>query len=60
MVTRSIERPGVYSSAFPCEEVHAWWRLVGHFKRLGTLAGRVRRIERATGVRAEKKRENDE
>ena len=59
MVTHSLERAGVYSSVFPCEEAHAWRRLVAHFKRLGTLEGRVRRIERATGVRAEK-RDRDE
>ena len=59
MVTRSIERAGVYSSAFPCEEAHAWWRLIAHFKRLGTLEGRVRRIERAAGVRAGQ-RQSDE
>jgi UDP-3-O-[3-hydroxymyristoyl] glucosamine N-acyltransferase len=59
MVTRSIEQAGVYSSVFPCEEAHAWWRLIAHFKRLGALDGRLRRIERATGVRAEK-RDRDE
>jgi UDP-3-O-[3-hydroxymyristoyl] glucosamine N-acyltransferase len=59
MVTRSIERAGVYSSAFPCEEMHTWRRLLAHFKRLGGLESRVRRIERATGVRAEK-RDRDE
>ena len=59
MVTQSLERAGVYSSAFPCEEAHAWWRLIAHFKRLGTLEGRLRRIERATGVRAAK-RDSDE
>jgi UDP-3-O-[3-hydroxymyristoyl] glucosamine N-acyltransferase len=59
MVTRSIERAGVYSSAFPCEEAHAWWRLIAHFKRLGVLEGRVRRIERATSVRTGQ-RQSDE
>jgi UDP-3-O-[3-hydroxymyristoyl] glucosamine N-acyltransferase len=46
-ITRSIERAGVYSSRIPFEEVHTWRRLVAHFKRLATLAARVRKLERA-------------
>jgi UDP-3-O-[3-hydroxymyristoyl] glucosamine N-acyltransferase len=51
-VSHSITRAGVYSSTLPVEEARTWRRLVAHFKRLGRLEGRVRRLERAAGVAA--------
>lgn len=45
MVTRSIAAPGLYSSVFPVEEARAWRRLVGRFKRLDTMAARLRALE---------------
>ncbi|MBV8784468.1 MAG: UDP-3-O-(3-hydroxymyristoyl)glucosamine N-acyltransferase [Gammaproteobacteria bacterium] len=57
MVTRSIERPGVYSGGIPFEEAHVWRRLVARFKRLGRLEGRVRHLESAAGIRAEQQGE---
>jgi UDP-3-O-[3-hydroxymyristoyl] glucosamine N-acyltransferase len=47
MVTRSLDRPGLYSSVLPVEEARLWRRLVGRFKRLDLLAGRVRKLEAA-------------
>jgi UDP-3-O-[3-hydroxymyristoyl] glucosamine N-acyltransferase len=47
MVTRSLEKPGMYSSVMPVEEARLWRRLVGRFKRLDLLAGRVRKLEAA-------------
>jgi UDP-3-O-[3-hydroxymyristoyl] glucosamine N-acyltransferase len=51
-VTHSIASAGVYSSTLSTEEVHTWRRLVARFKRSGLLEERVRRLERASGVKA--------
>jgi UDP-3-O-[3-hydroxymyristoyl] glucosamine N-acyltransferase len=51
-VSHSITSAGVYSSTLPIEEARTWRRLVAHFKRLGLLEGRVRKLERAAGVAA--------
>ena len=48
MVSHSITRPGVYSGGIPLEEAHAWRRLVGRFKRLESLATRVKALERGS------------
>jgi len=50
MISRSITRPGVYSSGIPFEEARAWRRLVAHFKRIGLISARVRKLERAAGA----------
>jgi len=52
MVTHSLEKPGMYSSVMPVEEVRLWRRLVGRFKRLDVLAGRVRKLETAGSTAA--------
>jgi UDP-3-O-[3-hydroxymyristoyl] glucosamine N-acyltransferase len=52
MVTNSIERPGMYSSVLPVEEVRLWRRIVGRIKRLDVLAGRVKKLEAASAVAA--------
>jgi len=49
MISHSITAPGVYSSGIPFEEARAWRRLVGHFKRLGTYAERLKKLERRAG-----------
>lgn len=51
-VSRSIPQPGVYSSTIPFEEAHAWRRLVARFKRSGLLEERVRKLERAAGLKS--------
>jgi UDP-3-O-[3-hydroxymyristoyl] glucosamine N-acyltransferase len=46
-VTRSLDKPGMYSSVFPVEEVRFWRRLVGRVRRLDLLADRVKKLEAA-------------
>lgn len=50
MVSHSITRPGVYSSGIPCEPAHTWRRLVGHFKRIESLAARLKALEPRAGA----------
>jgi UDP-3-O-[3-hydroxymyristoyl] glucosamine N-acyltransferase len=50
MISRSITRPGVYSSGIPFEEAHTWRRLVAHFKRIELLGRRLKQLERASGA----------
>ena len=45
-VTHSLNTPGVYSGCIPVTSATVWRRLVGRFKRLDSLAERVRRLER--------------
>ncbi|MFI4879093.1 MAG: UDP-3-O-(3-hydroxymyristoyl)glucosamine N-acyltransferase [Steroidobacterales bacterium] len=52
LVSHSITQPGVYSGAIPLEEAHTWRRLVARFKRSGRLESRVKRMERAAGVKS--------
>ena len=51
-VSHSITSAGVYSSTLPVEEVHTWRRLVARFKRSGVLEQRLRRLERAAGIKS--------
>ncbi len=53
-ISNSIPKPGLYSSTLPVEEARTWRRLVANFKRGGLLAARVRRLERAAGIKAER------
>jgi UDP-3-O-[3-hydroxymyristoyl] glucosamine N-acyltransferase len=46
MVSHSVARPGVYSGGIPLEEAHVWRRLVARFKRLDSLATRLKALER--------------
>ena len=60
MVTKSIPRPGFYSSVMPVEDARTWRRIVGRIKRLDTLAGRVAALEGKTPDEAiEKDEDND-
>jgi UDP-3-O-[3-hydroxymyristoyl] glucosamine N-acyltransferase len=49
-VSRSIDKPGVYSSALPVEEAGAWRRIVGRIKRLDSIARRLRNVEQHVGL----------
>jgi UDP-3-O-[3-hydroxymyristoyl] glucosamine N-acyltransferase len=49
-ISRSISKPGVYSSALPAEEAGAWRRIVGRIKRLDPMARRLRTVERHVGL----------
>ena len=51
-VSHSIASAGVYSSTLPTEEAHIWRRLVARFKRSGVLEERLRRLERASGIKS--------
>jgi UDP-3-O-[3-hydroxymyristoyl] glucosamine N-acyltransferase len=51
-VSHSIPSAGVYSSTLPTEEAHTWRRLVARFKRSGLLEERLRRLERASGIKS--------
>ena len=44
-VSRSIDRPGVYSSGLPALEAGAWRRTVARLRHLDELFDRVRRLE---------------
>jgi UDP-3-O-[3-hydroxymyristoyl] glucosamine N-acyltransferase len=46
VLTSSVDKPGVYSGAFPAEPAHEWRRLVAEFRRIGKLRERVRKLER--------------
>ena len=59
-VSHSITTPGVYSSTLPTEEAHAWRRLVARFKRSGVLEERLRRLERASGIKSAREEEPEE
>ena len=52
MVTKSIDRPGLYSSVVPVEEARLWRRIVGRIKRLDMMAARIRKLEAAAGIGA--------
>ena len=55
MVTKSISKPGVYSSGVPAQENDAWNRNYARFRQLDKLARKVLSLERSLAV--EKKQE---
>ena len=59
MVSHSITRAGVYSGGIPLEEAHLWRRLVGRFKRLESLATRLKRLERGAAAAADLDEDDD-
>jgi len=59
MISHSITAPGVYSSGIPFEDARTWRRLVGHFKRLGHYADRLKKLERRAGDSPEQEEEDD-
>ena len=59
MVSHSIPRPGVYSGGIPLEEAHVWRRLVARFKRLDSLAARLKALERNTSRGPDQEEDDD-
>jgi len=59
MVSHSIPRPGVYSGGIPLEEAHVWRRLVARFKRLDSLAVRLKALERNTSGGPDQEEDDD-
>jgi UDP-3-O-[3-hydroxymyristoyl] glucosamine N-acyltransferase len=59
MISHSITSPGVYSSGIPFEDARTWRRLVGHFKRLGHYADRLKQLERRAGDSPQQEEEDD-
>jgi UDP-3-O-[3-hydroxymyristoyl] glucosamine N-acyltransferase len=51
-ISRSISKPGVYSSALPAEEAGVWRRIVARLKRLDAMARRQRALEKHVGFSA--------
>jgi UDP-3-O-[3-hydroxymyristoyl] glucosamine N-acyltransferase len=51
-ISRSISKPGVYSSALPSEEAGTWRRIVARIKRLDSMARRQRALEKHVGFSA--------
>lgn len=47
MVTKSITRPGVYSSGLPAQENETWNRNYARFRQLDKLARKVLSLERS-------------
>ena len=52
MVTKSITKPGVYSSGVPAQENDAWNKTCARMRQLDRLARKLNALERsiATGV----------
>jgi UDP-3-O-[3-hydroxymyristoyl] glucosamine N-acyltransferase len=59
MVSHSITGPGVYSGGIPLEEAHVWRRLVARFKRLDSLATRLKALERHTSRGPDQEEDDD-
>lgn len=45
LVTKSIQKPGIYSSAIPAADQSDWARQLGRLRQLDSLAKRVRQLE---------------
>jgi len=50
MITKTIDKPGMYSSVIPAEEARQWRRIVGRLKRIESMAARISALEAAAGV----------
>lgn len=53
--TRSIAKPGVYSSVIPVEEAGVWRKLVARFKRLEEMSARLKQLEKQLKSGADRK-----
>jgi UDP-3-O-[3-hydroxymyristoyl] glucosamine N-acyltransferase len=53
LISYSIDKPGVYSSALPGEEAGTWRRIVARIKRLDGMARRLRAVEKHVGFSAQ-------
>jgi UDP-3-O-[3-hydroxymyristoyl] glucosamine N-acyltransferase len=58
MVNRSIDKPGVYSSALPMDEAVRWRRNSARFRHLDELARRVQALEATLGKKGERDRDD--
>lgn len=58
-ISHSITAPGVYSGHIPHEEATTWRRLVGRFKRLESLAARLRALERRQAAGPDQEEHDD-
>jgi UDP-3-O-[3-hydroxymyristoyl] glucosamine N-acyltransferase len=58
MITRSLDKPGMYSSVIPVEEVRQWRRIVGRLKRIDSMAARLAALESAAGMAAAPQQED--
>ncbi len=47
VISKSITKPGRYSSAFPAEDAQTWNRRIARFRRLDKLLERVHKLEKA-------------
>jgi UDP-3-O-[3-hydroxymyristoyl] glucosamine N-acyltransferase len=59
MVSHSVSRPGVYSGGIPLEEAPVWRRLVARFKRLDSLAARLKALERHSSGGPDQEEDDD-
>jgi UDP-3-O-[3-hydroxymyristoyl] glucosamine N-acyltransferase len=59
MVSHSIGQPGVYSGGIPFEEARTWRRLVARFKRIDSLAARLKALERRSPRGPEQEEDDD-
>ena len=50
-VSKSIKEPGMYIAAFPAMPDRKWARLLALFRNLERINDRLRRVERATGLK---------
>jgi len=50
LVSHSVRKPGVYSSALPLDEAHKWRRNSARFRQLDKLARNVRALTLAAGT----------
>ena len=57
VVTKSIDKPGVYSGVLPAEEAGRWRRNAARFRNLDALAERIAAAERALGLTGKTKEE---
>jgi UDP-3-O-[3-hydroxymyristoyl] glucosamine N-acyltransferase len=49
-VSRSITRPGVYSSGIPTAEAGRWRRIVARLKHIDSWVARLKKVERQLGI----------
>ena len=55
MVTKSISKPGVYSSGVPAQDNDTWNRNYARFRQLDKLARKVLSLERSLAVEKKQK-----
>lgn len=50
-VTKSIERPGKYSSGMPADENSKWLRRSAHLRQIDVMERRIRQLEKHSGIK---------